>query len=244
MTSSSPLRRLAAWSVHAYTALGLPLAVLATVALYNNDAKGFFLALCAAVFVDATDGFLARLVKVKEVLPLFDGRRLDDIVDFITFAFLPCLAVIQFGLFPEGWHFAAMIPLIASGYGFCQDQAKTQESFVGFPSYWNIVVMYLFLLELGPWVNLGIMLTFALLVFVPIHYVYPTRTRMLRPLTVIGGFSWAAVMVLLMVQIEAPWAGLVALISLAYPVYYFSLSAVNHVRITRQLRAEQSGALV
>ncbi|TVQ94982.1 MAG: hypothetical protein EA397_00580 [Deltaproteobacteria bacterium] len=242
MTAASPLHRLAAWSVHAYTSLGLPLAVVAALALFNDDAQSFFLALCAAVFVDATDGFLARAVKVREVLPDFDGRRLDDIVDFITFALLPTLAVIQFGLFPEGFAFAAVIPLLASGYGFCQDQAKTDESFVGFPSYWNIVIMYLYLLELGPWVNLGVLITLSVLVFVPIHYVYPTRTRMLRPVTVIGGFSWAAVMVLLMLQIEASWAKPVALVSLVYPVYYFALSAVNHARITRQLRATQRDA--
>jgi len=31
--------------------------------------------------IDATDGTLARLVRVKERIPWFDGDRLDDIVD-------------------------------------------------------------------------------------------------------------------------------------------------------------------
>lgn len=235
-------RRLAAWGVHLYTALGLPIAFVATVALYHGDVQVFFLALCAAVFVDATDGTLARAIKVKEVLPQFDGRRLDDLVDFLVFAFLPSLALARFDMFPEGWAYAAVIPLLASGFGFCQERAKTDESFVGFPSYWNIGVMYLYILQTNPWTNLAVIVFFSALVFVPIHYVYPTRTRMLRPVTVSLGYVWAAIMVALSLNVDAPWAGKVALYSLAYPLYYFLLSGVNHVRIVRLLEEEQARA--
>ncbi len=44
-----------------------------------------------ATLVDATDGLLARKARVKERLPAFDGARLDDIVDYLTFVFLPVL---------------------------------------------------------------------------------------------------------------------------------------------------------
>lgn len=227
------VRRTAAWGVHLYTAIGLPIAFVASVALFRGDAKAFFLAMCAAVFVDATDGVLARAVRVKEVLPEFDGRRLDDLVDFIIFAFLPSLAIARFSLFPIGWEYAAVIPLLASGYGFCQERAKTEESFVGFPSYWNIGVLYLIALRTGPWANLVTIVFFAILVFVPIHYVYPTRTRMLRPITIGFGYLWAALMVVLSLNIDAPWARTLALCSLAYPAYYFLISGVNHLRIVR-----------
>lgn len=238
---TSRSRRIAAWGVHLYTALGLPIAFVASVALYHGDVKVFFLAMCAAIFVDATDGFLARTVRVKEVLPEFDGRRLDDLVDFIIFAFLPALAIARFGMFPEGWEYAAVIPLLASGYGFCQERAKTDESFVGFPSYWNIGILYLYALQTGPWVNLAVVLFFAALVFVPIHYVYPTRTRLLRPVTIGLGYVWAAIMIALSLNVDAPWAQKVALYSLAYPLYYFLLSGVNHARIMRD-QAMSGGA--
>lgn len=227
-------RRIAAWSVHAYTALGLPLAFLASVALHQDDVRAFFLALCAAVFVDATDGFLARAARVRERVPEFDGRRLDDIVDFITFAFLPALAIARFGLFPEGFEGLAVVPLLASAYGFCQDRAKTDESFVGFPSYWNIGVLYLVALDAGPWINLAVVLAFSVLVFVPVHYVYPTRTRLLRPVTVALGYVWGLLMIVLSVDVTAPWARTLAVGSLFYPAYYFALSAVNHRRIVRE----------
>lgn len=226
--------RVAAWAVHAYTASGLGLAFVATIALHHADPRAFFLALCAAVFVDATDGFLARAVRVKQVLPDFDGRRLDDIVDFITFVFLPALAIVRFGLFPPGWEAAALVPLLASAYGFCQDRAKTEESFVGFPSYWNIVILYLVALGTDPPINLAVITTLAVLVFVPVHYVYPTRTRLLRPVTIALGFLWGLLMIVLSLDVTAPRARSLALLSLFYPAWYVVLSALNHVRIVRE----------
>lgn len=235
-------RKLAAWGVHTYTALGLPIAFVATAALFQGDVRLFFLLNCVAVFVDATDGMLARRVGVKDVLPEFDGRRLDDIVDFLTFAFLPALSLPVLGMLPEGLEVVAVVPLLASGYGFCQERAKTDESFVGFPSYWNIGVLYLYLLGTGPWLNAVVLVTFSLLVFVPIHYVYPTRTRMLRPVTIVAGYLWALVMTVLALNIDASWTRTVAICSLAYPAYYFAISAVNHVRIVGALRENQEAA--
>ena len=107
---------------------------MGAIALANGDAKLFFLTNMAAVFVDSTDGTLARAVNVKKVLPQFDGRRLDDLVDFLIFAFLPSLSLVAFNMLPEGLSLLAVAPLLASGYGFCQEAAKTDDAFVGFPS--------------------------------------------------------------------------------------------------------------
>jgi phosphatidylcholine synthase len=233
-------RKLAAWGVHAYTALGLPLAFLSTVALFEKNIELFFALNCVAVFVDATDGTLARRVKVSEVLPAFDGRRLDDIVDFIIFAFLPSLALSVLEMLPKGLEWVAFVPMLSSAYGFCQDRAKTDESFVGFPSYWNIGVLYLVLLGTGPWVNLATILVFSVLVFVPIHYVYPTKTRMLKRFTIAFGYVWAAVMLLLALNLSAGWSRDVALLTTIFPLYYFAISAVNHVRIVRELDEQEA----
>ena len=43
--------------------------------------------------IDATDGTLARRWEVKRVLPAIDGRTIDDIVDYLTYTFLPLLLV-------------------------------------------------------------------------------------------------------------------------------------------------------
>jgi len=235
----SASRKVAAWSVHVYTALGLPLMFLAATELLSNfhlvekDARLFFFWIWVAVFVDGTDGFMARAVKVQKVLPYFSGRRLDDLVDFLSFAFLPCVGFAAYEIFPVGWEAFAVIPLMASGYGFCQEKAKTDQAFVGFPSYWNVVLLYLYLFELNPWVNLFLVGALAVMVFVPIHYVYPTRTQLLRPLTlglsVIWGFSLIAISLWPSEGFTMPlmWC------SLGFPVYYLAISAVHHVQVHR-----------
>ena len=39
------------------------------------------------------------------------------------------------------------LPLLASAYGFSQVNAKTPDGFfLGFPSYWNIIAFYLYVL--------------------------------------------------------------------------------------------------
>src|SRR5262245_8057004 len=98
-------RRFLAWCVHFYTALGLVAAGGIAVAIFDGRPAAMrlaFLLMMVATLIDATDGTLARWVKVKEVLPGFDGRRLDDLVDFQTYTSLPLLLIWRAGLLPEG----------------------------------------------------------------------------------------------------------------------------------------------
>src|SRR5436305_13216322 len=86
------LRTLLAWAVHFYTALGLVAAAGIAVLVVRGDPESFrwaFVLMLVATLIDATDGTLARAIHIKEVLPGFDGRRLDDIVDFLTYTSLP-----------------------------------------------------------------------------------------------------------------------------------------------------------
>ena len=227
-------RRVAAWAVHFYTALGIPLAYLAVDALADGDGPKYLLIACIAAFVDGTDGMLARAAKVKEVLPEFSGRRLDDIIDYIHFVALPMLALPALGMIPASANWIVMIPLMASAYGFCQESAKTEESFVGFPSYWNVLVIYYYVMDAPPEFIIGSLVFFAVLVFVPIHYVYPSRTRLMKPVTIIAGVFWTAAMFAISMQPEAPWARDLAIWSLAYPTYYVLLSLVHHTQVTRE----------
>ena len=236
-SSYSILRRSAAWGVHFYTALGLPLMFLAALELMTNyqavtkDLRWFFIYIWIAVIVDSTDGFLARTVKVSLVTPDFSGRRLDDLVDFLSFAFLPSLAFVVFDLLPIGYEAVAIIPIMASGYGFCQEKAKTTDSFVGFPSYWNVVLLYLYLFQTALWINAVVLIVLAVMVFVPIHYLYPSKTKLLMPLTLSLGALWGVSLVALSLYPHADWAPPVTLISLAYPLYYFVVSLIHHRRV-------------
>jgi phosphatidylcholine synthase len=118
--------------------------------------------------------------------------------------------------------------LLASAFGFCQDWAKTEDGFfTGFPSYWNVVVFYFYVLRWPPEVNALILFVLAVLVFVPLRYVYPSKTKFWRPLTLVLGALWAALLVWLAATLDLPNATL-AWLSLAYPAYYFLLSLYLH----------------
>src|SRR5437763_7531592 len=161
------LQRLLGWCVHGYTALGLLAAGMIAVLLVQGGPAAFrwsFLLMVAATLVDSTDGTLARRVRIKEAVPSFDGRRLDDIIDFLTYTFLPLLLIWRAGLLPAGYDPWLFLPLVASAYGFCQVQAKTDDGyFLGFPSLWNVVALYLYVLPFGRWVSLAIVVVLALL---------------------------------------------------------------------------------
>src|SRR5271168_936609 len=185
------------WAVHAYTALGLVAAGLIAVLRVQGGADAFrwsFLLMAAATLVDSTDGTLARKVRIKEVVPGFDGRRLDDIIDFLNYTFLPLLLIWRAGILPSGQEAWLFLPLLASVYGFCQVQAKTEDGyFLGFPSLWNLVALYLYALPLGGWASLAIVIVLALLTFVPIRHLYPTQPGLLNRVTMIAGVLWAPV---------------------------------------------------
>lgn len=224
------------WLAHAYTASGAVIALLATGLTFAHNFRAAFIYLAIATFVDATDGVLARALKVKERLPHFDGARLDDIVDYLTYVFVPVLIVWQAGLVPVPFPVCAAM-LLSSAYGFAQADAKiksTDHFFTGFPSYWNIVVVYLYVGQLAPLINAVILLVLAVLVFVPIRYVYPSRTTTLKGPTLVLGASWAMIftwMVWRLPATDGPWI----VLSAVFPVYYVTLSFWLHSRTREPL---------
>lgn len=233
----SPLRRAAAWLAHLYTALGLVLAAGMAVCIVHGGAEAFrwaFILMLVACLVDATDGTLARRLQVKELLPNFDGTKLDDLVDFLTFTSLPLALMWRAELLPAGAEWTLVFALLASGYGFCQVPAKTTDGyFVGFPSYWNIVAFYLYVLHLPSWLALAIVLVLALLTFVPSYYLYPSRGAVLSRLTNFLGGVWVVLLVWLLWELPGdhqPGTNgenrqqTLALVSLFYPAYYMVVS--------------------
>ena len=223
-----------AWTAHAYTASGVLLAFLATLAIFAGHFRTAFLWLFTAVLVDATDGWLARRVRVGDRLPQFSGQKLDDLVDYLTFVFVPALLLWRADLLPShgGFGIVAAI-LLSSAYAFARDDAKTSDHFfTGFPSYWNVLALYLFVAGLTPATNGIILLALVALVFVPIRYVYPTRTRVLRPLTLTLAALWAAAILAIILGLPHPSAALVG-VSLLFPAYYTVLSLVLQARRNR-----------
>jgi phosphatidylcholine synthase len=220
-----------AWLVHLYTATGVVLALLAARAVIDFNYRAAFFCLWLQVVIDATDGFLARRARVAERIPWFDGGKLDDVVDYLTYVFVPALSVWRAVLVPGSWTiWIAGAMLLSSGYGFSRRDAKTADHFfTGFPSYWNVVVFYLLVAGLSSSMNAAVLLILVILVFVPLRYIYPSRTPVLRLFTNVAGAIWAALMLLMLWQYPAV-SKPVMWVSLAFPVYYFAISIWLHMR--------------
>jgi phosphatidylcholine synthase len=214
-----------AWLAHLYTASGALLAFLAASDIFEHDYRTAFLWLYLQVVVDATDGALARRLRVKDRLPWFSGAKLDDIVDYLCYVFVPALFVWRALLVPDWWSMpvvAAM--LLSSAYGFNREDAKTSDNyFLGFPSYWNIVVFYLFVARWPVEVNAAILVALAVLVFVPLRYLYPSRGAAFQAVTLALGMVWGVLMLAMLWQFPAVSRS-VFLASLVFPIYYVVVS--------------------
>ncbi len=228
--SSWPTVRAAA--VHAYTASGAVLALLIVLSAIEGAVdRALWLGL-AALVIDGTDGMLARRFAVKERLPGFDGALLDNIVDYLTYVFAPVVLLWQSGYLPTGTAgvVVAALPLVASSYQFCRVDAKTDDHFfLGFPSYWNVVAFYAVAFDLTPSVVTAIIVVCALLVPVPIRYVYPSRMATLRGLTLVLSAAWLVSYAVIVTQLPQPSPVLLA-VSAGYLVYYAGLSLLLEVR--------------
>jgi phosphatidylcholine synthase len=249
-------RKVLAWCVHAYTALGLVAAAGIAVLIVRGGAESFrwaFGLMVAATVIDATDGTLARAIRIKEVLPGFDGRRLDDLIDFLTYTFLPLFLLWRADI-PAGLTGILLVPLLASAYGFCQVSIKTDDGFfLGFPSLWNLVAFYLYVLQPLPTaVSVVVLTTFALLTFVPTRYLYPSQHGRLNRITNVIAAVWTILILWVLVELPAdrlptegfdPKTRLLALISLFFPVYYLAASWVVSVRFWSRRRAARKATM-
>jgi phosphatidylcholine synthase len=196
----------------------------ALLAIYTQHWRAALLLMLAAFAIDSVDGILARSVGVSRALPDFDGRRLDDMVDYLNYVIVPVVFLVAAGYLPH-WGWAAP-PILASAYGFAQAEAKTPDDFfLGFPSYWNVVALYAWLLDVSPAFCTALVCVLAALVFVPFKYVYPSRLRVWRRTTAVLMLLAGAAVATALALPERGRALRLPEISLVFPAWYLLLSA-------------------
>lgn len=220
MNASLPTR-LRAWAVHFYTATGGVLGMFALYAAADGEIRAAFLLLVFSMIIDATDGILARRYKVREVIPDFDGAMVDNVIDMLTFVWIPVFIIWKEALLPHD--FWTIVPIIAGLYAYGQINMKTPDNFfLGFPSYWNVVALYLYWLRLNP--NLAVIAVVipAILTFIPTRYLYPSKNFIFWRITWGLGVLWFLLVIYLLTQ-DNPDKTLIW-ISLFYPIYYMALS--------------------
>jgi phosphatidylcholine synthase len=222
-----PVRVVLAHGVHLFTATGAVWGFLGLRAVFAHDWRMMIFWMIVAVLVDSLDGMFARWLDVKTYARGFDGALMDNIIDYLTYVVVPALFLVEADILHEGVRmFSACAILLASAFQFTQTDAKTDDHyFKGFPSYWNVAVIYLLIMGLNPWINFALLMLFSVLVFVPVKYIYPSRNTYLRNLTLALTYLYGLIGIWGLLQYpKVPrwtlWA------SLAYVAYYVVISLI------------------
>ncbi len=228
MSPGAQRARWTAWSIHLLTASGAAIALFALIAIANGQFATAVHLMLVALVIDSVDGTLARAAQVTFHVPGIDGRRLDDIVDYLNYVIVPVFFLWAGGFVAHpAWLVA---PVLASAIGFARVDAKTEDDFfLGFPSYWNVLAIYLWLFEVGPGLSTVWIAVLSVAVFVPLKYLYPSKLEplALRRQLASGGVVWCGA--LAVCALEPQWTRGLWLreLSLAYPLWYFALSIVR-----------------
>lgn len=176
-----------AFGVHAFTASGMVAGFMAILAITAHEFKTAMLWLFVTLIIDGIDGTFARLFKVKEVLPNFDGSMIDAVIDFATYGIIPAYFIYEASLLPEDYRLlgAAIILMVSAIYYGKSGMISNDYYFIGFPVMWNMVAFYLFFVtNISEWLNFILVVIFAIMHFIPIKFLYPSRTQKYRWLNI------------------------------------------------------------
>ena len=204
-----PLNHIRAFAVHIFTALGAALALGALIFAVRHNWTAMFVCLGIALIVDGIDGTFARRLHVAELLPRWSGDVLDLVVDFATYVFVPAYAIAAGGLMPDVLAIPAGMIIVVTGALYFADTAmKTDDNyFRGFPTLWNAVAFYLFVLKLPPVLAAAAVVLLAVATFLPFKFLHPMRVKRLRLLNIAAVVLWGvlALIAILYDLDPGPW---------------------------------------
>jgi len=230
LSNNERSRRIAAYGVHLFTASGIVPAAIAMHEMFQPqcDPRIVFYCLLVTTLIDTLDGPLARRLNVKRYAPSIDGRTIDDLLDYLTFAFIPLMLVWRMDWLPVGTGPTVIIAMGASLLGFAHVEAKDEQRgmFRGFPSYWNAYAFYagIFSTMISPWLSAVMLWTLTLLTVSPVWSIYPNLAPKIWRRSIIAGTAiWAAIMFAILWHYPTPpiW---MLLLSLVHPLYYLYAS--------------------
>ena len=170
------------WTLHLLTSFGIICSFFALKNIIDGEIFKAFMWLGLGLLIDGIDGTIARFLKVSVKLPHIDGQMLDSIIDYINYIFIPAFMLHHFKILPETMD--TVLPatiMVISVISYSNKNTKTDENcYIGFPAIWNVVVLYLVILDLSIQVNTGILIFLIILKIIPIRFVHPFRTKKLK----------------------------------------------------------------
>jgi len=224
-------RRVMRMTVNLITCLGAGIATYSIIVAFQGNIRIAWFWIALTVLIDAVDGTLIRSFRLKTLCPSFDGERLDEYADLVMFVIAPVLIMFANGQLPA--NLMGILTIIAVVGGSClqfsYQDAKTSTAFWGFPAYWNIVYFYAWALGASPESVIWLSWVLTICLFLPIPFVYPSRTPHLRGFTLIMGCLWGVVLLWFLWNpgLDAIWVyG-----SMAYPIYYIFISVILYPRL-------------
>ncbi|MCD2412690.1 phosphatidylcholine synthase [Borreliella burgdorferi] len=175
-----------AWLVHIFTASGLIVGLYSIISIVNGNYSLLLKLTVIGLIIDGIDGTMARKLKVKELIPEIDGTLLDNITDYINYTFIPVIFFYLGEFIEEKYKVAICIGiLLSSAYQFSRTDAKTNDNyFRGFPSLWNLFVILNIIFKMEQITNLITMSICIITSFIPIKFIYPSKTKELRKITI------------------------------------------------------------
>jgi phosphatidylcholine synthase len=215
--------KLVVWGVHLLTASGAALALIAAIAVAHDAWQTVFLCLGIALIIDGVDGTLARIWRVKERLPWFDGAALDFVVDYTNYVFIPAMVLADGGLLTGPWAMGAgIVVAVVGALYFADTRMKTADkAFRGFPAMWNVVVYLLMIYQPSETVVLLVIAACSVLTFVPVEFVHPVRVEKLRPLNLLVALVWGILAIIALIDDLKP--GLAVAIGLGLASLYLAV---------------------
>jgi|TARA_B110000914_G_C15454974_1_gene442895 phosphatidylcholine synthase len=196
------LAKLKAILVHFFTASGVVFGFLALLSAINNNFPACIFWLALALVVDGFDGTLARRYKVDVFTPNIDGAVLDNIIDFFTYVIVPVFMIYNFNFLSNTFALpVSFLILLVSCFTFINKDLKTDDYyFTGFPALWNMLVLYLYILESSQLTNLITILFLCIMTFVPMKFVHPLRVVHLRKTSMIMVLLWCITTVYILIS--------------------------------------------
>ena len=186
--SYNTLDKTLAWSVHIFSASGLLAAFMSILAISDKNWRAAMAWLLVCLLIDGIDGTFARKFNVKKVLPHINGKTIDYVIDFATYAIIPAYFFYSADLVEPSWNLPLtfLILIVSAIYYGKEGMVSDDNYFVGFPVMWNVVVFYLvFIFSASLWFNAAIIIIFSILHFIPIKFAYPSRATRLKTITII-----------------------------------------------------------
>jgi phosphatidylcholine synthase len=130
-------------------------------------------------------------------------------------------------------YITCIVILLVSCYTFSDKKMKTSDFyFSGFSAFWNLLVLFLYILDLGLWFNFISISVCVLLTFIPIKIIHPLRVKGLRRLSIFFLSIWSLSTLFLLIEKENQGPAI-----LAQSVYWLWLATSGFFVLVSLLRS-------